>query len=52
MDVKRFLEEVVLDGNDDMKSVREQFYKDILLPPNGCSVAENIIREIKKELIK
>ena len=28
----------------------EQFYKDNLLPPNGCFVAENIINEIKKEL--
>lgn len=49
-DIKRFLIEVVLNGKDDMKPLREQFYKDNLLPPNGCFVAENIINEIKKEL--
>lgn len=50
-DIKKFVEEVVLNGNDDMKPIREKFYKEVLLPPNNCSAAENIINEIKKELI-
>lgn len=51
-DIEQFLNKVVLEGDDSMKSEREQFYNDVLLPPNGCSVAENIINEIKKELHK
>lgn len=49
-DIRHFIEDIVLGGNDPMKGQRERFYKDILLPPHGCSVAENIINEIKKEL--
>ena len=51
-EIEHFLIEVVLNGNDPMKLQREQIYKEVLLPPNGCSVAENIINEIKKELYK
>ena len=51
-DITEFLEKVVLKGDDFMQEQREQFYNDVLLPPNGCSVAENIIIEIKKCLIK
>ena len=51
-DIKYFLDDIVLGGKDDMKPLREQFYNDVLLPPNGCSVAENIIDEIKKCLKK
>ena len=51
-DIKRFLEIVVIGGKDEKECVREQFYNDVLLPPNGCSVAENISNEIKKELCK
>jgi len=51
-DVQRFLDNVVLDGNDNMKQIREEFYDEVLLPPNDCSVAENMIHEIKKELCK
>lgn len=49
-DIKKFLEVVVIDDKDDMRPIRETFYNEVLLPPNNCSVAENIIREIKKEL--
>lgn len=51
-DINCFLDNVVLGGNDEMKSIRKQFYNDVLLPPNGCSAAENIINEIKKELLR
>lgn len=49
-DIKRFVEEVVLNGKDDRKPMREKFHKEVLLPPNNCSVAENIINEIKRVL--
>lgn len=49
-DIERFIDDVVLNGQDSMAEKRRQFYDDILLPPNGMSVAENIISEIKKEL--
>lgn len=51
-DIERFIEDVVINGNDTMADKRQQFYNDILVPPNGLSVAENIINEIKKELHK
>lgn len=51
-DIEFFLSDVVVSGNDPKKLQREQFFKEILLPPNDCSVAENIINEIKKELVK
>lgn len=51
-DIKKFIEVVVLKENDSMKQQREQFYRRVLLPPNGCFVAENIIIEIKKCLRK
>lgn len=51
-DIEQFLNKVVLEGDDSMKSEREQFHDEVLLPPNGCSVAENIVNEIKKELHK
>lgn len=49
-DIERFIVDVVINGNDTMADKRQQFYTDILVPPNGLSVAENIINEIKKEL--
>lgn len=51
-DIERFIMDVVINGNDTMAEKRKQFYNDILVPPNGLSVAENIINEIKKELHK
>ena len=35
----------MLQGDDPLKSKREAFYKEVLLPPNGCTVAENIVNE-------
>ena len=51
-DIERFITEVVIDGNDFMKEKRKEFFDTNLLPPNGFSVAENIINEIKRELHK
>ena len=51
-DIKQFVENVVLKENDTMKEIRKAFYNEVLLPPNGCSVAENIINDIKHELQK
>lgn len=42
-DIVRFIEDVVLAGNDPMKERRVRFKKDYLLPPNGKTVAENIM---------
>ena len=49
-EIRRFLEEVVLGGNDPMKAARERFYEKYLLPPNGQSVAQNILDEIERGL--
>ena len=42
-DIINFIENVVLNGNDSMKSSREKFYKQYLLPPNAKTVAENMM---------
>ena len=45
-DIRRFIDDVVLGGNDPMRPQREQFYNDYLLPPGGKSVARNILDDI------
>lgn len=45
-DVKHFIDEVVLQDNDPMFSVRKAFYQKYLLPPNGNTVADNMLNEI------
>jgi CDP-glycerol glycerophosphotransferase (TagB/SpsB family) len=51
-EIENFIKDVLIAGNDSMKDKRIAFYNDVLLPPNGCSVAENIINDIKKALNK
>ena len=49
-DVKLFLQDVVLKGLDPMKCQRENFFNEVLLPPNDMTVAENMLNVIKDEL--
>ena len=49
-DIIDFIENVVLNGDDPMKSQRQQFKKDYLLPPNGKTVAENTMDVLLREL--
>lgn len=42
-DIIAFIENIVLAGNDSMKETRIQFKEDYLLPPNGKSVADNML---------
>ena len=42
-DIIDFIENVILNGNDPMKQGREEFRKEYLLPPNGKTVATNIM---------
>lgn len=49
-DIEKFITDVVINNKDTMQSVRNEFYQNILVPPNGKSVAENIIDEISKAL--
>ena len=51
-DIDIFVSDIVIQGQDTMKLQRQSFYEANLLPPNGCSVAENIINDIKKALNK
>ena len=46
-EIERFIRDVVIEGNDTMKERRGMFYDEVLLPPNGCYVADNIIQDIK-----
>ncbi len=51
-DIKRFIDDVVLAGNDPLKPKREEYYKQYLLPPNGKTVAQNIYDDLVKSLFK
>jgi len=50
-DIENFLKEVVLKGNDPIKTEREKFYNDYLAPIGGKMPSENIVGYIKN-LIK
>lgn len=45
-DVERFVKETVLGGKDRMRSWREWFYTEYLLPPNGKTVAQNTLNDL------
>ena len=49
-DIRRFIDDVVLGGNDPMRPEREQFFRDYLLPPGGKSVAQNMLDDIVESL--
>ena len=49
-DIENFIKNVVIDSNDTMKSIRNEFYQSVLVPPYGKTVAENILYEITKVL--
>ncbi len=51
-DIKNFIESVVIQGIDCLVEERRSFYNDCLLSPNGRSVSENIILDLKKSLNK
>jgi hypothetical protein len=49
-DIRRFIDEVVLQDHDPMRPQREQFFRDYLLPPGGKSVAQNVVDDIVESL--
>lgn len=49
-DIRSFIEDVVLNENDIMKSEREEFYNNYLIPPNGRTVADNIYYDLIETL--
>lgn len=51
-DILRFIDQVVLEGNDPKREEREAFYRDYLLPPSGKTVAENTAEILLKALHK
>ena len=49
-DIRKFLNETVIAGNDPMKPQREEFFNKYLLPPNGKTTAQNIFDDIVKSV--
>lgn len=47
-DIETFINKVI-EGRDEMKEAREKFYNDYLLPPDGYSATDNIIKAILGE---
>ena len=44
--VRRFVDDVVIAGNDPLRAEREEFFERYLLPPGGKSVAQNTLDDI------
>lgn len=51
-DICEFIEKVVIEGKDVYEEKRNLFYDEFLLPPNGKTVADNMINDIKEALGK
>ena len=49
-DIRHFIDDVVLAGNDPMRPQREEFFQDYLLPPGGKSVAQNVVDDVVQSL--
>ena len=49
-DIKHFIDDIVINGKDDMGEKRTRFYNEQLKPLNGCSVADNILADLKNRL--
>ena len=47
-DIEAFILRIIDGENDTLADMRKAFYNDVLLPPNGKSVAENMLDEIVK----
>lgn len=46
-EIERFIDTVILRGEDGLKEERDAFVVAELLPPNGCSVGENMMKEFE-----
>ena len=49
-EVNRFVDDVVLAGNDTMQTARQAFYEQYLAQPDGQSTARNMYDDIKRSL--
>ena len=49
-DVKRFVEQVVLGGDDPLMAQRKDFFTQHLVPPHGQTVAQNTMDELRLAL--
>lgn len=46
-EIEKFIDRVILAELDDLKKERKEFVATELLPPNGCSVGENMMKEFE-----
>ena len=51
-EIRSFIENVVLEGNDTMREERSNFYQKYLLPPNGKTAAQNTLNRMTEILFK
>lgn len=51
-EIKNFVDQVVVGGNDAMKSLREKLLRENFIPPNNQTAAENVYQEICAEIFK
>lgn len=49
-DIIHFIEEIVINGNDDMKINRDNYYNNYLIPPNNQTASKNLYDFIIKKI--
>jgi CDP-glycerol glycerophosphotransferase (TagB/SpsB family) len=49
-DIEKFLDEIILEGNDYMNNERIRFFNTTIKPPNNITASENIYNCLKLEI--
>jgi hypothetical protein len=51
-DIEKFITDIIINGNDPMKNVRNDFFNSVIKPPNKKVASENIYNTIRSEIYK
>lgn len=49
-DIEKFINDIIVKGNDSLKEERIQFFNTVITPPNQVSASENIFNHIKSSI--
>jgi hypothetical protein len=49
-DIEKFITDIIINGNDPMKIKRNNFFNNVIKPPNNKMASENIYKSIRSEI--
>lgn len=49
-DIEKFINDIIINGNDSLKEERTQFFTTVITPPNQVTASENIFNDIKSTI--